>query len=56
MFKHPEFNRDLFENDIALVRLANPIVFNDRIQPICFSDGDYAEESIGKETILTGWV
>lgn len=32
---HPEYQQSLLENDIAILKLANPIAFTDYIQPIC---------------------
>lgn len=31
---HPEWNRNLLQNDIALIKLVTPIKFTDRIQPV----------------------
>ncbi|XP_041563222.1 chymotrypsin-like protease CTRL-1 [Drosophila elegans] len=33
---HPHYNRNSFEHDIALLRLATQVTFNDNIRPICF--------------------
>lgn len=31
---HPQYGRPQFDNDIAVLRLANPLTFNVNIQPI----------------------
>lgn len=35
IFVHPEFNRETFENDIALFKLHSAVHYSNYIQPIC---------------------
>ncbi|MDC0721140.1 serine protease [Nannocystis bainbridge] len=37
---HPDYLDDSNSNDLALIRLANPLGFSDSIAPICLPDGD----------------
>lgn len=39
---HPKFNRGLFENDIALLRMKTAVTFRSTVSPIClpWSVGD----------------
>lgn len=34
---HPDYNNTLFNNDIALMKLTNPVTFTDFIRPICLA-------------------
>ncbi|NXL92682.1 TMPSC protease, partial [Alectura lathami] len=53
---HPEFNRETFENDIALFKLHSAVYYNDYIQPICLPSA-HLYLFIGNETdcYITGW-
>ena len=59
--KHPDFTRDTFDNDIALVRVEDHIPFTDYIQPICLgNDSSAIEEYFFRSKTLkmgqvTGW-
>lgn len=50
--KHPNFNWDKRENDIAVLRTATPIIFNDLIQPIALPKAAVED---GRLTLVTGW-
>ena len=54
---HPQYNGGTFENDIAVVTLAQPIQFNDKIQPACLPDSGFPayDQLIGKNVVITGW-
>ena len=41
-------------NDIALLKLPNPITFTREIQPVGLPKGDYANN--GTKTTVVGWV
>ncbi|XP_060080450.1 prostasin-like [Ylistrum balloti] len=49
---HPEFELEVMDNDIALVRLGRPVSFNDFIQPVCLFGQDAKEQDT---CIITGW-
>ncbi|XP_065221065.1 venom protease-like [Planococcus citri] len=55
---HPEYKASPVVNDIALLRLKNPVTFSDLVRPICIlsnnehrSDGFYSN----KQPFITGW-
>lgn len=57
-FKHPNYNRETVDNDIALLRLVTPAPFNSYIAPICLPGRAMAERVLhlnGTTTVVTGW-
>uniref|UniRef100_A0A3P9LB70 Vitamin K-dependent protein C n=1 Tax=Oryzias latipes TaxID=8090 RepID=A0A3P9LB70_ORYLA len=57
-FKHPNYNRETVDNDIALLRLMTPAPFNSYIAPICLPGRAMAERVLhlnGTTTVVTGW-
>ncbi|XP_035294947.1 vitamin K-dependent protein C isoform X2 [Cricetulus griseus] len=55
---HPNYSRSTSDNDIALLRLAQPATFSKTIVPICLPDNGLAERELtraGRETVVTGW-
>ena len=34
---HPEYNSDGYVNDLALIKLNEPVTFNDYVRPICLA-------------------
>lgn len=57
-FKHPDFNRQTMDNDIALLRLETPAPFSQYILPICLPGRKMAEQALhrnGTVTVVTGW-
>ena len=36
---HPDFRREDLHRDLCMARLDEPLVFNDKIKPICLNDG-----------------
>ncbi|KAI3361146.1 hypothetical protein L3Q82_013345 [Scortum barcoo] len=57
---HPEYNNpnDLdFNNDIALIKLRDPITFNSSIMPICLpaEDARYITDMMGETTSRESW-
>lgn len=53
---HPEFDRDTFENDIALFQLNSAVRYSYYIQPICLPSA-HLYLYIGQETecFISGW-
>lgn len=50
---HPDYNKSLKYNDIALLRLSGPVEFTKEIRPACLHQG---QESISvNRSIATGW-
>lgn len=56
IIRHEEYDRDSFENDIALLKLYNEMTFNTYIQPACLWQGDsQLSKIISKVGIVVGW-
>nr|XP_045005880.1 vitamin K-dependent protein C isoform X2 [Jaculus jaculus] len=58
IFIHPNYSRSSSDNDIALLRLAQPATLSQTIVPICLPDSGLAERElmrVGQETVVTGW-
>ncbi|XP_076172522.1 venom protease [Ptiloglossa arizonensis] len=54
VIKHPNYKADTFTNNIAMLRLREPIRYTATVQPICLPPGDrYANRNIN--SILIGW-
>lgn len=55
--KHPKYdeagNRFEFDYDIGLIKLKSPVIFNNKISPICLPNGK--NPAIGRTGITTGW-
>ncbi|XP_033742586.1 trypsin-like [Pecten maximus] len=49
---HPSFKLETLDNDIALVRLDRPIVFNEHVKQVCLIGRDAKGED---SCIITGW-
>ncbi|XP_034864147.1 vitamin K-dependent protein C isoform X5 [Mirounga leonina] len=55
---HPNYSKSTTDNDIALLRLAQPAILSQTIVPICLPDSGLAEREltqVGQETVVTGW-
>ncbi|KAM9316469.1 vitamin K-dependent protein C, partial [Gastrophryne carolinensis] len=55
---HPKFKAKTINNDIALVRLKRPAVYDKYVLPICLPNVGLAERNLtveGTDTIITGW-
>ncbi|KAB0796378.1 hypothetical protein PPYR_10439 [Photinus pyralis] len=53
--RHPQYNRRLGLNDIALLRLNRKVAFTDYIRPICLPDAETRYARIGEIMTLTGF-
>ena len=49
---HETFNHQNLQNDIALIKLKRPILFNSHVSPICLPNFDFP---IGTTCYVTGW-
>nr|XP_027205356.1 trypsin-1-like [Dermatophagoides pteronyssinus] len=52
---HPEWNSRRAQNDIALIRLTKPIVFNQRVRPICLPKSNDYEMNGGQSVTVAGY-
>ncbi|XP_062977533.1 transmembrane protease serine 12-like [Elgaria multicarinata webbii] len=51
---HTWYNRETYENDVALFKLSKPIIYNDYIQPICLPDKSLRLTK-DTECYIAGW-
>lgn len=42
-------------NDFIILKLSQPLQFNDNVQPACLPSADYAPELTGKTCVVSGW-
>lgn len=54
---HPEYHETRRKNDIALIRLAQPALYNDFVQPICLPMDSTLSTKLhaGESLVVTGW-
>ena len=55
---HPDYNSNTYNNDIALIKLENPISFNNSAQPVllmCDSQVEQGVQEPGEMSWITGW-
>ncbi|XP_077188461.1 transmembrane protease serine 9 [Paroedura picta] len=52
--KHPSYNTDTADYDVALLRLADPLVFTKYIQPVCLPTASHTFPP-GKKCLISGW-
>ncbi|XP_068244687.1 serine proteinase stubble-like isoform X2 [Palaemon carinicauda] len=50
---HPRYSRSTLQNDLAVLKLSQNVVFTERIKPICLPPSDINVE--GKRAIVSGW-
>lgn len=55
IIRHPDFKKRTYANDIALVKLAKYVEYEDHIQPICLPTVSKLGEMEPPRYILTGW-
>jgi len=51
VISHPSFSFRHFQNDVALIRVSQPILFNNGIQPICLPK---QQPRVGDKCYITG--
>ncbi|XP_030851689.1 chymotrypsin-like elastase family member 2A [Strongylocentrotus purpuratus] len=54
IFVHPEYDTNWFFNDIALIRLAEPVTFSDYVRPACLSESS-DELKDYRRCLVAGW-
>ncbi|XP_070528707.1 spaetzle-processing enzyme-like isoform X1 [Cardiocondyla obscurior] len=53
---HENYNKPMYRNDIAIVRLNKPAVYNEHVRPICMMSGALLKKSfIGEKAEVAGW-
>ncbi|KAH8024040.1 hypothetical protein HPB51_020798 [Rhipicephalus microplus] len=50
---HPRFDASTFEYDLALLRLYEPVPFQDNVIPVCVPDTN--DTFVGRSAVVTGW-
>jgi len=58
IIQHPNYNSNTYNNDIALIRLDNPIQFDNNVQPVllvCDQQVQLGVEDVGQTSWITGW-
>nr|XP_054763588.1 uncharacterized protein LOC129270213 [Lytechinus pictus] len=53
-FQHPLYSREGLNNDIAVIKLKQPLTFTDEIGPVCLPSPDDVLE-VGSYVTFTGW-
>ncbi|XP_072042750.1 trypsin-1-like [Amphiura filiformis] len=54
LFMHEGYNDNTLANDIALLKLASPVTFNDHISPACLPSAP-VQSACTTDSIITGW-
>ena len=50
---HPDYNGGTLNNDFAIIKLASPVSFSDRVSPICLPSASTNYDN--KVATVTGW-
>ncbi|XP_029466648.1 transmembrane protease serine 9 [Rhinatrema bivittatum] len=54
IIKHPSYNVDTADYDVALLQLESPLTFNKYLRPICLPSASHTFP-VGKKCIISGW-
>ena len=52
---HESYNESIppkYDNDIAILKLKTPLIFNDKVQPACLPEASFIPEGIA---VASGW-
>jgi len=49
---HPEYNRSIFNNDIAILKLKEPLTFNSKVRNACLPEDNFVPQGIA---VASGW-
>jgi hypothetical protein len=49
---HPAYNYDTIQNDVAIMKVREPIMISDYVSPICFPTSDMANMQIQGEGLV----
>ena len=52
---HENYNTNTIDNDIAILKLKTPLIFNDDVQPACLPHSNFAPEKYGQIGVVSGW-
>lgn len=52
--RHPQYSAEFIRNDIALLKLKEPVPFNEYVRPACIRT-ERADVPIDTELIIAGW-
>lgn len=55
LIKHPKYDPAKTNNDVAILKLATPLTFNDKVQPACLPAADFKPEAKGAKAVVSGW-
>ena len=58
IINHPEFNKEIGapgDNDIAILKLDFPLIFNSDVQPACLPDPYFAPDESKEFAFVSGW-
>ncbi|XP_066562417.1 protein Z, vitamin K-dependent plasma glycoprotein b isoform X2 [Amia ocellicauda] len=55
--KHPRYQKEGGSDNLALLRLRDPIQFSSRVFPVCIPEKDYAENvlMLGRKGVVSSW-
>ncbi|XP_036151132.1 CLIP domain-containing serine protease 2 [Monomorium pharaonis] len=53
---HEDYNKPLYKNDIAIIRLNKPVIYNEHVRPICMMSGEFLRKNfVGEIAEVAGW-
>uniref|UniRef100_A0A8C0J073 Vitamin K-dependent protein C n=1 Tax=Chelonoidis abingdonii TaxID=106734 RepID=A0A8C0J073_CHEAB len=58
LVSHENYSKKTSDNDIAMLHLAQPMIFNKFVLPVCLPTKQLAEQELtanGKQMVVTGW-
>ncbi|KAG5334970.1 EAST protease, partial [Acromyrmex charruanus] len=53
---HESYNKPEFKNDIAIIRLNKPVIYNEHVKPICMMNDELlSKDFVGETAEVAGW-